>query len=116
MQRPQRYKLLLDENISPRTRFPILNSRHDIKHLVHDLKKCGITDLEVYILAKKTKRLIVTFNKKHFEKIAGKNKDTGIIAVSTNISDEQIDKKMTSLLSRKKKNGLYRKFHYISLP
>lgn len=116
MQKPQRYKLLLDENISPRTRFPILNSRHDIKHLVHDLKKSGISDLEVYILAKKTKRLIVTFNKKHFEKVGGKNKDTGVIAVSTNVSDEQIDKKITSLLSRKKKRELYRKFHFITLP
>ena len=116
MQKPQRFKLLLDENISPRSRFPILNSRHDVKHLVHDLNKSGITDLEVYILAKKTKRLIVTFNKKHFERIAGKNKDTGVIAVSTNVSDEQIDKKITSLLSHKKKNELYGKFYYITLP
>jgi len=116
MRKPQRYKILLDENISPRTRFSILNSRHNVKHLVHDLKKSGITDLEVYIFAMKTKRLIVTFNKKHFEKIAGKSKDTGVIAVSTNVSDEQIDKKITSLLSRKKKNELYRKFHYITLP
>ncbi len=116
MQKLQRYKLLLDENVSPRTRFPILNSRHDVKHLVHDLKKSGITDLEVYILAKKTKRLIITFNKKHYEEIADKNKDTGIIAVSTNVSDEQIDKKITSLLSRNKKNRLYKKFNYITLP
>ncbi|OGG22348.1 hypothetical protein A3D03_06645 [Candidatus Gottesmanbacteria bacterium RIFCSPHIGHO2_02_FULL_40_13] len=116
MQKPRRYKLLLDENISPRSRFPILNSRHDVKHLVHDMKKSGISDLEVYILAKKTNRLIVTFNKKHFEKLAGKSKKTGIIAVSTNVSDEQIDKKITSLLSRKKKKELYVKLHYITLP
>lgn len=116
MQKPHRFKLLLDENISPRERFPILNSRHDVKHLVHDLKKTGISDLEVYKVAKRGKRLIVTFNKKHFEKLAGKSKDTGIIAVSTNVSDEQIDKKITSLLSRKRKRELFRKFHYITLP
>ncbi len=116
MQKPRRYKLLLDENISPRTRFPILNSRHDVKHLVLDMKKSGITDLEVYILAKKTKRLIVTFNKKHFEKLSRKSKNTGIIAVSTNVSDEHIDKKITSLLSRKKKNELYGKFYFLTLP
>lgn len=116
MQKPRRYKLLLDENISPRERFPILNSRHAVKHLVHDLKKSGITDLDVYKLAKRRKSLIVTFNKKHFERLAGDSKDTGIIAVSINVSDEQIDKKITLLLSHKKKQELYGKFHHITLP
>lgn len=76
----------------------------------------GITDLEVFIFAKKVSRLIVTFNKKHFQKMVGKSKDTGIIAVSTNVSDEQIDKKIVSLLSRKKKKELFGKFHDITLP
>jgi len=115
MKRPQRYKLLLDENISPRTRFPILNSRHNVKHLVHELKKSGITDQEVYNLAKKESRLIITFNKKDFETMAEKSSETGIIAISTNVSDDQIDKKITSLLSRKKKNELFGKFQHIIL-
>ncbi|MBI2611917.1 DUF5615 family PIN-like protein [Candidatus Gottesmanbacteria bacterium] len=116
MKKPARYKLLLDENISPRDTFPIINNRHNIRHLVHDLNKTGISDEEVYALAKESKRLIVTFNKKHFEELAPNSKDTGIIAISTNVSDEQIDKKLTALLSRKTKSELFGKFHYIILP
>lgn len=116
MKKPPRYKLLLDENISPRERFPILNSRHNTKHLVHDFKKSGITDQEVYNLAVKENCFIVTFNKKDFEDFAGKSENTGIIAVSTNLSDEQIDKKIVSLLSRKKKSELYGKINSITLP
>ncbi len=116
MKKPRRYKLLLDENISPRDRFSILNNRHSIRHLVHDLDKSGISDEDVYALAKKEKRLILTFNRKHFETMAPNSKDTGIIAISTNVSDEQIDKKVTALLSRKMKHDLYGKFHFISLP
>lgn len=116
MKNPRRYKLLLDENISPRESYPILNSRHDVKHIVHNLRKSGVTDQQVYDLALKDKRLIVTFNKKHFEKIADNSQETGIIAASTNVSDEQIDKKIASLLSRTKKKELYGRFHYITLP
>ncbi|KKR33060.1 MAG: hypothetical protein UT63_C0025G0037 [Candidatus Gottesmanbacteria bacterium GW2011_GWC2_39_8] len=80
------------------------------------MKKEGLSDEEVYRLGAKEKRLIVTFNKKHFEQMAPKNKNTGIIAVSTNVSDEQIDKKIVSLLSRLHKLQLYGNFHYIALP
>lgn len=96
--------------------FPILNTRHNVKHLVHDIKKGGITDQKVYELAIKEKRIIVTFNKKHFDKIASQSKETGVFAVSTNVSDEQIDKKISALLSRKTEKNLYGKFHYITLP
>ena len=116
MKKPQRFKLLLDENISPRERFPILNNRHDIKHLVHDLKKGGISDSQVYITAIKENRLIVTFNKKDFEAIAEKSEKTGVIAISINVPDDQIDKRIVSLLSRKKKNALFGKINNITLP
>lgn len=113
--KPRRYKLLLDENLSPRERFPILNNRHNLRHLVQDFKQGGINDIKVYDLAVEEKRLILTFNRKDFEKMSKNNKSTGIISASTNVSDEQIDKKVTSLLSRKRKNELYGKFHHITL-
>lgn len=112
--KPRRYKLLLDENFFTRTYFPILNSRHDVKHVVEDLKMGGISDPKVYQLAVKTKRLIITFNRKDFEPMAAMSKGTGIITVSTNLSDEQIDKKITSLLSKCTPGTLYGTFHHIT--
>lgn len=115
--KPHRYKLLLDENFSPRERFPIINNRHDTKHLVHDLKqKQGLPDTKVYMIAVQLKRLIVTFSRKHFENLVNekKNKSTGVISVSTNVFDEQIDKKIASLLSTKTKSELYGRFHHIT--
>lgn len=112
-----RYKLLLDENFSPRESFPIINNRHDTKHIIHDLKqKQGLPDTNVYQIAVKLKRLIVTFNRKHFEILVKekKNKSTGVISVSTNVFDEQIDKKIASLLSTKTKSKLYSHFHHIA--
>jgi len=112
--KPHRFKLLLDENFFTRNYFPILNSRHDVKHIVSDLKMSGISDDEVYQVGVKQKRLIVTFNRKDFEPMAVKSKETGIVAVSTNLSDEQIDKKMTSLLSKRTAGNLYGKFYYLT--
>ena len=43
-----------------------------------------------------------------------KGKKTGIISVSNNLSNEQIDKKLTAFLMRKTLSNIYGKFHYIS--
>jgi len=48
--------------------------------------------------------------------MAKKSNKTGIIAISTNGPDEQIDKKIVSLLSRKNKKELFNNFHHITLP
>lgn len=113
----QRFKLLLDANIPTREHFPILNNRHDMKHLVCDLKqKQDMEDLKIYEFACSLGRLVVTFNRKDFEPIAIKSKRAGIISVSSNVPNEQIDKKITALLSRSKRSDLFGKFHHITLP
>ncbi len=109
-----KYKLLLDENLPPRFLFPRLNSRHTIKHLVHDLHRSGITDAEVYTFAKNNNYLIITFNRKHFEPLAHTSSKTGIISVSTNLSVDQIDKKITSLLIRLTKHHLFGETNHIA--
>jgi len=114
--KPRRYKLLFDANMPPRTWFPILNSRHDVKHLVVDLKKpSDLSDEDVFKLAIKTGRLIVTFNRKDFERIMQEypTKETGIISLSTNLSEEQIDKKLSAILSKTNKGNLYGTSHYL---
>lgn len=110
----RRYKLLLDENFPPKYLLPRLNGRHDVKHLVSDLRKSGIPDNEVYLIARKQNRLLLTFNDKDFLAFAGKSKTAGIIGVSADVTPEQIDKKITSLLAHIKASKLYGKFTYIS--
>jgi hypothetical protein len=72
--RVYKHKLLLDENMPPRTAFLLLNSQFDVKHLVVDLRHGGLTDPEVYQLAVEQKRILVTYNTKHFRPLAGRKK------------------------------------------
>ncbi len=109
-----KYKLLLDENLPPKTSFPRLNSRHNLRHIVHNFHKSGLKDPEVYTLAVKRNLLIITLNEKDFYSLSGKNSKTGIISISPNCSNEQIDKKLTSLLSKHSPNELYGHFHKIT--
>ncbi len=109
-----RHRLLLDENFPVRSKLTRLNSRFDLKHVTEDLKESGISDEELFKIAVKLKRLLVTFNDKHFREKSEGSKYTGVIGVSTNLSNEQIDKKLTSLLVKSGQKTLYGRFIYIS--
>jgi predicted nuclease of predicted toxin-antitoxin system len=109
-----KFKVLLDEGMHPASRFPRLNQRFDIKHIVADFKMAGITDKEVFNRAVKLNRLVVTFNDKDFKRLIGNEKKSGVIGVSANLSVDQIDKKLTSLLMRSKKSDLFGNLVYIS--
>lgn len=106
-------KLLLDEGFHLRANFPTLNQRFDVKHIKTDLKQAGLSDLEVYKLALRQKRLVATLNEKDFRSLVEISKQTGVIGVSSNLSDDQIDKKLTSLLSKSAKTSLYGKLTLI---
>ena len=108
-----RFKLLLDENLPPRDRFLRINNRFTLLHIVHDLKKEGIRDIQVYKIAVEKEAIIVTFNYKHF-KAMNLAKVTGVIGISNNLSIEQIDIKLSALLTRSKKGDIYGKAVYIS--
>lgn len=109
-----KYKLLLDENLPPRQIFRQLNSRYSLKHIVHDCNMEAALDPAVYNFAAKENRLIITFNDKDFKDLASKSMSSGIIGVSNNLSYEQIDKRITSLLNKSKPSKLFGKFTYIS--
>lgn len=112
--KPYRHKLLLDEGLYPRRILSRTNSRHDIKHIKHNLNKGGIKDEEVYIIAAKIKRIIITYNINDFRKMATRNLNTGIIGVSQNLSPDQLDKKLNAILSRKSPKSLYGKYTSLS--
>lgn len=109
-----RHKLILDENLPTRENFPLLNNRFDLKHIAADYKQSGLPDFEVYKLAQKEERILVTYNIKNFKELATRSNTTGIIGVSPNLTLDQIDKKLTSLLTKSTKKGLLGKFTYIS--
>src|SRR5207244_11330689 len=85
-----KFKLLLDENMPPRQRFPRLNSRFDLKHIRDDLHQAGLKDPPVYSLAGKLKRLIITFNGDDFKHMVVQSTQTGVINLSTNLRNDQI--------------------------
>jgi predicted nuclease of predicted toxin-antitoxin system len=105
-----KFKLLLDENMPPRQRFPRLNSRFDVKHIRDDFSQLGLKDPAVYELAAKRNRLIITFNGTDFQKLAGKSTQTGVIDVSANLRYEQIDTKLTALLTKSNEKSFYGQF------
>lgn len=110
----RKYRLLLDEGLSPKERFKVLNSRHNLVHVKHNLRKAGISDSEVWKIAIREKRVVITYNIKDFKSFPMQNKNAGVIGVSNYLSVEQIDKKITSLLSKSKQQDLYGKVIKIS--
>ncbi len=68
-----------------------------------------LPDPQVYALAVKLQRLIVTFNARDFKELAARSLDTGIIGVSANLPSYHIDTKLTALLVRSSARALYGK-------
>ena len=109
-----KHKILLDENFPNRKYFPILNSRFNVKHIAKDLKHSGLFDDQIYKFAQKGKMVIVTFNVKDFVAFVGISHTTGIVGVSNNLSNEDIDKKLTSLFTKSTKRSLLGKITHVT--
>jgi uncharacterized protein DUF5615 len=105
-----KHRVLLDENMPHRTDLPLLNSKFDVKHLVDDLKQGGLPDPQVYKLAVTQKRILVTFNTKHFRTRAGTKADAGVIGISANLPLSQVDTKLTALLTRSTQHALAKNY------
>ena len=103
-------KLLLDEGLYPRQYLKRLNSRYNVKHIKHDLHKSGANDQDVYTIACKEKRVIITYNVKDFKKFASKNKDSGVIGVNSNLLADHLDKELNALLAKNASKSLYGKY------
>ena len=110
VRRLYKHKLLLDEGFPPRSYFPMLNQRFDVKHVKNDLKHIGLPDEKVYALAAQLKRLIVTYNEKHFKPLAPQSKDAGLIGVTPTTPYSIVDKKLTALLTKSSEKALRGKF------
>jgi hypothetical protein len=109
-----KFKLLFDENMPGSSFFPRLNRLFDVKHLRDDLNHAGLTDPQVYDLARKLGRLVVTYNIKDFRTLATQSQETGIIGVSPHLPLYQVDAKLTALLMRSQEKTLLGKYTSIS--
>ena len=114
MSNPSKPKLLLDENFDTRPYLPILNQSYDVKHVTADLHRSGLSDEEVYELAVKQGRVVVTYNYKDFRPFATKSQHSGVIGVSTNLTRAQVDTKLTALIRKTPTKSLYGAAHYVS--
>lgn len=103
-----KFKILLDEALPPREKFPQTNKIFDVKHLRHDLSLPGLADSVVYKIAQELGRLVVTSNIKDFRKLL-QGKKTGVIGVNMALRTEDIDKKLCSLLKKTSKGRLFGK-------
>lgn len=111
-----KHKLLLDEGIFSRQSLKRINARYDLKHIKHDLHKGGITDREVYKIAQQQKRIILTYNIKDFKILAKQSKETGIIGVTHDLTPDQLDSRLNSLLSKSTEKSFYGKYTALSKP
>lgn len=111
--RYHKYKLLLDENLPARQRLPLLNERYDVKHIRDDFRQGGVGDQQVYDLAVKEKRILVTYNVKHFKPLAGTKPDQGIIGLPPNVPRQKLDSKLVAFLTRTTPTTL--RGHYVAL-
>lgn len=109
-----KHKLLLDENFPVRQHLAALNRRFDVKHVGADLNQEGLSDPQVYALAHKLGRLVITRNIKDFKELAHTSSETGVIGVSSNLTFDQIDKKLTALLNKSTPKSLFGKLTIIS--
>ena len=99
--RKRHFKLLLDEMLPRREKYPQLNNYHNIRHTVHDFKKEGSLDEEVVKLAKKTDRIVLTKNIRDFRKL-GKKYKVDIFGVSETLPPEKLDKQIMAVLRKRK--------------
>ncbi len=109
-----KHKLLLDEGLYPRKLLSRTNNRYNIRHIKHDLSKGGIEDREVYEIAIKQSRIIVTYNVRDFRKLAKLNKNSGVIGVSQGLTPEQLDTRLNALLNKNSEKFFYGKYTSLS--
>lgn len=111
--RNRRYKLLLDEMLPRRSKYPLLNCFHNVRHIVHDHKLAGSSDEEVLKLAAKEGRILITKNIKHFRPI-GIDHGVDIIGVTETIPPEELDKAIMAKLKKWAKASMSGRFTSIA--
>ena len=98
---PRKFRILLDSAFAKPESFPRLKKKANVAHAVHDL---GLSpqaeDEEIYQKAVEKNRFVLTINFKDFKKLIKKGKP-GIIGIESQLSNGDIDSKVTNFISGK---------------
>ncbi len=81
-----------------------------MKYVQDDLHLGGLPDPEVYQLAVKQQRILLTYNIKHFRQLAGTLNDAGVIGIPPHLTSAQVDTKLTSPLTKSTPKALQGKY------
>jgi len=111
--RQRRYKLLLDEMLPRREKLPELNRTHDLKHIVHDLGKSGLSDKRILVIAKRQNRIVVTKNVRDFQGLCTE-KGVDMVGVTEALLPEELDKKIMAYLRRRTAGRMTGTYHRIT--
>lgn len=96
-----RYKLLLDEGLPFKEKFPKLNNLHTLRHINHDLRRGGARDSQIYEIAVKDGSMVVVFNTKDFKVLIRRN-NPSVISLSSGLTNKQIDLRLCKVLKNLK--------------
>lgn len=96
-----RFRLLLDEMLPPRSKFSGLNKYHDLKHVVRNFHLEGISDDKVVKFAKKEKRILISKNSKHMIKLC-EHESVVLICITEAMTVEEIDNQAIAALRKLK--------------
>jgi len=92
---------LLDSAFAKPESFPKLKKKANLVHAVHDLKLSPQSeDEEIYQKAMDKNRFVLTVNFKDFRKLVRKDKP-GIIGIESQLTNDEIDKKVSDFVSGK---------------
>ncbi len=97
----KKFRLLLDSAFARSMAFPKLAKKANIAHAVYDL---GLSpqaeDGDIYQKAVEENRFVLTINFKDFRKLVKKEK-TGIFGIESQLTNQEIDNKVSRFLSNK---------------
>jgi hypothetical protein len=100
---PPKPKLLLDECLPVRSKFPELNGYFTVKHSTEiRALKGGVSDDAVYQYACDHDLIVITVNKRHFRDLPKQSNGMSVIGVSDNSPWDKLDKKLLSYLKKMK--------------
>ncbi|KKU92113.1 MAG: hypothetical protein UY21_C0005G0002 [Microgenomates group bacterium GW2011_GWA1_48_10] len=106
-------RFLLDEGLPKKGGFVALNSFCSVKHINHDYHLSGAKDYQVYELALRDRRLLITLNTKDFIPLLDETSPS-IISLTPNISRIKADQKILSLAKRLKQSEFFGKHFKIT--
>lgn len=97
----KKFRILLDSAFAKIELFPNLKKKSNLAHAVHNLGLSSqAEDEEIYQKATSEKRIVLTINFKDFKKLVKVGK-SGIFGIESQMTNQEIDKRVCGFISGK---------------